>query len=167
MSVETYSIEVFGASFNSLPNLPLWAEPTEGHAPAMRAFLRANAEALGITDEELAAADADEDALYDLVADFEHDGCTDGLGSLVAAAVDARLGSADEGKGLVGACQTDADMLVGIGILRHYPWEREGIPAMTDQGRESFEAKLREVLEELGVPSGSIKVEEQFDVLTC
>ena len=167
MSVETYNIEVYGVSFNSLPNLPLWSEPAEEHAPAMRAFLRANAEALSISDEELSAADADDDALYDLVENFEHDGCPNALGSVVAAALDARLRSADEGMGLVVACQTDSDMLVGIGLLRHYPWERDDIPTMTDHGREAFEGKLREVLEELGVPADSIAIEEHFDVLTC
>lgn len=167
MSVETYNIEVYGVSFNSLPNLPLWAEPADDHLPTVRAFLRANAEALSIPAADLEAATVDDDALYDLVENFEHDGCADDIGSLVAAALDARLRSTDEGKGLVGAHRTDADMLVGIGILRHYPWERDDVPTMTDEGREAFEDKLREVLEELGVPSGSIAIEEHFDVLTC
>lgn len=167
MSVETYSIEVYGVSFNSLPNLPMWSEPTDDHVPAMRAFLHANAAALAIFDAELAEIDADDDALYDFVSEYEYDGRADGLGSLIAAALDARLVYSDFGRGLACAYQTDTDMLVGIGILRHYPWERENIPVMTERGREFFEEKLREVLVELGVPSDAIIIEEQFDSITC
>lgn len=167
MSVETYNIEVYGVSFNSLPNLPLWSEPTDEHVPTMRAFLRANANALKISDAELAEIDTDEDALYDFVSNFKHKMRADDLGSLVAAAVDARLGYSDFGRGLVSAHQTDTDMLVGIGILRYYPWERDNIPTMTERGRDFFEEKLREVLVELGVPSDAIIIEEQFDSITC
>lgn len=167
MSVETYNIEVYGVSFNTLPNLPMWSEPTDEHVPTMRAFLRANAKALKISDAQLAEIDTDEDALYDFVSNFEHKMRADDLGSLVAAAVDARLGYSDFGRGLVCAHRTDTDMLVGIGILRHYPWERENIPTMTERGRDFFEEKLREVLEELGVPGDAICIEEQFDSITC
>lgn len=167
MSVETYNIDVYGVSFNALPNLPMWSEPSEEHLPAMRAFLRANSEALAISETELAEIDADENALYDLVSNYEHKHRADALGSIVAAAVDARLGYSDFGRGLVCAYQTDTDMLVGIGILRYYPWEQDNIPTMTTRGRDFFEEKLREVLEELGVPSDAIIIEEQFDSITC